>query len=155
MGGKMRRAEQISAVVLFVLSVLLGREALHLSYWAGPHVPGPGFLPFWVAAGLMVGAVGVLVAGRRNREGDVAWFANREARARLLFLALLTTLLVFAVWPLGMLLAIGLYLLIFLMIFMPGRWAIIVIMAVVTPLAVHLIFERWLLVPLPKGVFGF
>jgi len=45
----MRRAEQISAVVLFVLSVLLGREALHLSYWAGPHVPGPGFLPFWVA----------------------------------------------------------------------------------------------------------
>ncbi|MEI8190033.1 MAG: tripartite tricarboxylate transporter TctB family protein [candidate division NC10 bacterium] len=151
----MRRADRISAVVLLVFSVLLGREALHLNYWAGPQVPGPGFLPFWVAAGLMVGAVGVLVAGRRNREGDVAWFANREARARLLLLALLTTLLVFAVWPLGMLLAIGLYLLIFLMIFMPGRWAIIVTMAVVIPLAVHLIFERWLLVPLPKGVFGF
>ena len=151
----MRRAERISAVVLFVFSVLLGREALRLSYWTAPHVPGPGFLPFWVAAGLMVGAVGVLVGGRRNPKGDVAWFANREARARLLLLALLTTLLVFAVWPLGMLLAIGLYLLIFLMIFMPGRWAIIVTMAVVTPLVLHLIFERWLMVPLPQGVFGF
>ena len=151
----MRRAEQISAVVLFVFSVLLGREALRLSYWSAPHVPGPGFLPFWVAAGLLVGAVGVLVAGRRNPARDVVWFANREARARLLLLALLTTLLVFAVRPLGMLLAIGLYLLIFLMIFMPGRWAIIVTMAGVTPLVVHLIFERWLMVPLPQGVFGF
>ena len=151
----MRRAEQISAVVLFVFSVLLGREALRLSYWTAPHVPGPGFLPFWVAAGLMVGAVGVLVAGRRNSDGNVAWFADREARARLLLLAFLTILLVLAVWPLGMLLAIGLYLLIFLMIFMPGRWAIIVTMAVVTPLVVHLIFERWLMVPLPQGVFGF
>lgn len=151
----MRRANQISAVALFVFSFFLGREALVLKYWAAPHVPGPGFLPFWVAAGLMMGAVGVLATGGRNPERDVAWFANREARARLLLLALLTTLLVFAVWPLGMLLAIGLYLLIFLMIFMPGRWAIIVTMAVVTPLAVHLIFERWLLVPLPQGVFGF
>jgi putative tricarboxylic transport membrane protein len=155
MGGKMRRADQISAVVLFVFSIFLGLEALRLSYWAGPHVPGPGFLPFWLAVGLMVGAVGVLVAGRRNPEGDVAWFPSRDARARLLLLALLTTLLVFAVWPLGMLLAIGLYLLIFLMIFMPGRWAMIVTMAVATPLAVHLIFERWLKVPLPQGVFGF
>src|SRR5512134_1104212 len=148
MGGKMRRAEQISAVALFALSVLLGREALHLSYWTAPHVPGPGFLPFWVAAGLMVGAVGVLVGGRKNPDRDVAWFADREARARLLLLAFLTILLVFAVWPLGMLLAIGLYLLVFLMIFMPGRWAIIVSMAVLTPVAVHLIFERWLMVPL-------
>lgn len=151
----MRRAEQISAVVLFAFSVLLGREALHLSYWSAPHVPGPGFLPFWVAAGLMVGAVGVLVAGRRNPDRDVAWFADREARARLLVLVVLTTLLVIGVWPLGMLLAIGLYLLIFLAIFMPGQWAIIVPMAVLTPLAVHLIFERWLMVPLPHGVFGF
>jgi putative tricarboxylic transport membrane protein len=151
----MRRAEQISAVVLFVFSVFLGREAFRLSYWAGPHVPGPGFLPFWLAVGLMVGAVGVLVAGRRTPRANVSWFLNRDARSRLLVLALLTTLLVFAVWPLGMLLAIGLYLLIFLMIFMPGRWAIIVSVAAVTPLAVHLIFERWLVVPLPNGFFGF
>ena len=152
---KMRKTDLISAVVLLGLAPLIGIEARRLSYWAGPHVPGPGFLPFWLTVGLAVGAVGILVEGRLHPGENVAWFPSRDARNRLLLLTLLTTLLVFAIWPLGMLVAIGLYLLIFLMIFMPGRWVIILTMAIVTPLAVYLIFERWLKVPLPQGVFGF
>ena len=151
----MRRTDLISGVVLLGLAPLIGAEARRLSYWAGPHIPGPGFLPFWLAVGLALGALGVLVEGRRSPVQGVAWFPSRDARSRVLLLILFTTVLVFAIWPVGMLVAIGLYLLIFLSIFMPGRWVIILAMPVATPLAVYLIFERWLKVPLPQGFFGF
>ncbi len=151
----MRRKDLVSAIVLLGLAISIAIEARNLSYWAKPQVPGPGFLPFWLAVGLAVGAVGILIEGRLSPAQDAPWFPTAAARNRLLLLALLTTLLIFGVWPLGMLVAIGLYLLLFLGIFMRGRWPVILTIAIAVPLAVHLLFERWLMVPLPHSAFGF
>ncbi len=151
----MRRADQVTSLILLGLAVFLGLESRRLSYLSAPGVPGPGFLPFWLAVALAVGAAGILME-RRGKAGDGAmWFPSREAVGRVAALTLLVGALAFAIKPLGMLLAVGLYLLVFLTMYLPGRWPLILSAAAGTPLALHVIFERWLKVPLPSGFLGF
>lgn len=151
----MRRANQVSAVILLGLAVFLGLEGRRLSYWGAPGIPGPGFLPFWLAVALAVGAAGILVEGRGKAGDGAMWFPSREGMGRVAALAILVGLLAFAIKPLGMLLAVGLYLLAFLKMYLPGRWPLIFFTATGTPLALYVIFERWLKIPLPRGFLGF
>lgn len=151
----MRRADQICAVLLLTLAFFLGFEARRLSYWGAPGVPGPGFLPFWLAVGLTVGAIGILMEGYRTTLGSVVWFPSRDGLVRVSVLACLTGAMAIAIQPLGMLLAVGLYLLAFLAIYTPGRWLTILTTAGGTPILLYIVFERWLKVPLPHGFLGF
>lgn len=151
----MPRADQTCAVLLLALALFLGLEARRLSYWGAPGVPGPGFLTFWLAVGLAVGAIGILVQSRRKDPGSVVWFPSRDGLIRVSVLACLTGAMAIAIQPLGMLPAIGLYLLIFLAIYTPGRWVAILGIAGGTPIVLYVVFERWLKVPLPRGFLGF
>ena len=153
----MRKPDQISAVIILGLGVYVGLEGWRLAYWADPevHVPGPGFLPFWLGVGLVVGGVGILLETHWTPLGSQPWFPSRDALVRVVVLIFLMGLLTLAMNSLGMLLALGLYLLVFLAIYTPGRWLLILLMAVGTPVTVHLVFERWLKVPLLQGFLGF
>ncbi len=151
----MRRVDQICGFIFIVLSVFLGLEARRLGYWGRPGVPGPGMLPFWAGVGLAVGALGVLFESRWKSKDTMTWFPNRDVLARISMIIFLTVSLVFAIKPLGMFLSIGLYLLIFLTIYTPGRWLLILCTAAGTPLMLQVVFERWLKLSLPRGFFGF
>jgi hypothetical protein len=142
-------------VILLGLAFVLGREALHMTYSDASHVPGPGFLPFWLALGLAVGAVGILLERRWKTLRSIAWFPSRDGMGRVSILTALTVLLVFAIRPLGMYIAVGLYLLTFLAIYMPGRWLAIFLIAAGSPLTIYLVFERWLKVLMPRSFLGF
>jgi hypothetical protein len=74
---------------------------------------------------------------------------------RVSILTALTVLLVFAIGPLGMYIAVGLYLLVFLALYMPGRWPAILLVATGSPLMIYLVFERWLKVLMPRSFLGF
>jgi len=63
--------------------------------------------------------------------------------------------LVAAIEPLGMLLAVGLFLLIFLAVYLRGQWPAILLIAGGTPVCLYLIFEKWLKFTLPRGFLGF
>jgi len=150
----MRRADRVTAVFLVGLAIVLGLEARRLAYWAAPRVPGPGFFPFWLAVGLALGALGIVAESRWHGPDPLIWFPSREHLRRVGILTLLTGLLALAISPLGMLAAVGLYFLAVLAIYTPGRWLLISLTAIGTPLALHLIFERWLKIPLPRGFLG-
>jgi putative tricarboxylic transport membrane protein len=151
----MRWADQLTAMILLGAAFVLGREALRLSYSDASHVPGPGFLPFWLAVGLAVGAAGMLLERRWKALRSSAWFPSRDGMFRVSILTALTVLLVFSIGPLGMYIAVGLYLLAFLAIYMPGRWLVILLVATGSPLTIYLVFERWLKVLMPRSFLGF
>ncbi len=156
----MRRKDLISALVLLAGAVGVGIEAWRLGLWSGPGIPGPGFLPLLLAIGLAVGAGGILVeaalAGADNAAGGGAgWFSDRAAITRLAVLLACIVALVAAVEPLGMLPAVGLFLLVFLSLYLRGRWPAILLISGLTPVCLHLIFERWLKFTLPRGFWGF
>ncbi len=151
----MRRTDQISSLVLLAGAGFVGLEAHRLAIWSGPGIPGPGFLPLLLAIGLAVGAVGVFLEGTLARTGGAKWFADRESILRLTVLLGCIGALVAAIEPLGMLLAVGLFLLVFLAIYLKGHWPTILFIAVGTSVSLYLIFERWLKFNLPQGFLGF
>jgi uncharacterized membrane protein YvlD (DUF360 family) len=108
-----------------------------------------------LAIGLAVGGVGILLESYWNAPRDFVWFSSRDSLLRVFVLACLTGALAVAIKPLGMLLAIGLYLLIFLGIYIHLRWPLILLIAAGIPLGMHLMFEIWLKVSLPRGFLGF
>jgi putative tricarboxylic transport membrane protein len=151
----MRRTDQISSLVLLVGAGFVGIGAHRLAIWSGPGIPGPGFLPFLLAIGLAVGAVGVFLEGALTGTGGAKWFADRQSILRLAVLLVCIIALVAAIEPLGMLLAVGLFLLVFLGIYLKGHWPTILFIAVGTPFCLYFIFERWLKFNLPRGFLGF
>jgi hypothetical protein len=146
----MRRTDQISSLVLLAGAGFVGIEARRLAIWSGPGIPGPGFLPLLLAIGLAVGAVGVFLEGTLTKAaGGEKWFTDRESILRL------AVLICCIAEPLGMLLAVGLFLLVFLTIYLKGHWLAILLIAGGTPFCLYLIFERWLKFSLPRGFLGF
>ena len=152
----MRNTDRISALVLLVGAGFVGVGAYRLSIWSGPGIPGPGFLPLLLAVGLAVGAVGIfLEAAKAKTEESRKWFTGRDAVLRLAVLLACIIGLVAAIQPLGMLLAVGLFLLVFLAIYLKGRWLAILLIALGTPCFLYLIFVKWLKFTLPEGFLGF
>jgi hypothetical protein len=151
----MRRTDRITSFIILAGAVFVGLEARRLAIWSAPGVPGPGFLPLLLAIGLAIGAVGVFLEGTLARTGDSKWFPDRASILRLVVLLCSIAALVAAIAPLGMLLAVGLFLLVFLGIYLRGHWPAILLIAGGTPVCLHFIFERWLKFSLPQGFLGF
>jgi len=152
----MRKTDRISALVLLVGALFVGIGAYRLAIWSGPGIPGPGFLPLLLAIGLAVGAVGIFLEGTpAGADGAVKWFTDRESILRLAVLFVCIIALVAASEPLGMLLAVGLFLLVFLAIYLKGHWLAILLIAGGTPCCLYLIFVKWLKFSLPQGFLGF
>jgi len=151
----MRRTDQISSLVLLAGAGFVGIGAWRLNIWSAPGVPGPGFLPILLAVGLAVGAVGVFLEGTLSKTGDAKWFVDRASTVRLVILMCSIAALVAAIEPLGMLLAVGLFLLVFLASYLRGHWPAILLIAGGTPICLYLIFEKWLKFSLPRGFLGF
>jgi putative tricarboxylic transport membrane protein len=151
----MRRTDQISSLVLLAGAGFVGIGAWRLDIWSSPGVPGPGFLPALLAIGLAVGAVGVFLEGTLATTGDAKWFVDRDSTVRLVILMCSIAALVAAIEPLGMLLAVGLFLLVFLAIYLRGHWPAILLIAGGTPICLYLVFEKWLKFSLPRGFLGF
>ena len=152
----MRRSDRITSFVLLVGAGFVGIGAHRLAIWSGPGIPGPGFLPLLLAIGLAVGAVGVFLEATLAKTVDSPkWFPDRESLLRLVVLMCCIVALVAAIEPLGMLLAVGLFLLVFLAIYLKGHWLAILLIAGGTPCGLYLIFAKWLKFTLPQGFLGF
>ncbi|OGB92770.1 MAG: hypothetical protein A2Z31_07155 [candidate division NC10 bacterium RBG_16_65_8] len=152
----MRRADQITAIVLLLGSILLMRESKQLPP-SGTFGPGPEFLPFWLGALMAVLAV-LLFASAWRRAATPA-----EARAfpslRVLVpigstLAGLAVYILSLEW-LGFLLGTGLLTAFLLGVVEGERWSITLVVAVLNSVALQVIFRTLLGVSLPTGAFGF
>ncbi len=152
----MQRRDLMSALVLFASAAGVGIEAWRLGVWSASGIPGPGFLPLLLAIGLAIGSAGVVLEALLAGTGSSPpWFGDRASIIRLAILMGCIAGLVAAIEPLGMLLAVGLFLLVFLAVYLRGQWLAVLLIAAGTPVFLHLIFERWLKFTLPRGYWGF
>lgn len=147
----MKRGTQISAVILLLLAAYIIAMSIKGLGYKLNGLPGPGYVPFWIAVFLVIFALGILWEAKRLPGDSI--FTQRTLKALALltaagvvaiilapFLGLLTSLALIAgvlTWLLG------------------GSWkqAIVVIAAV--GICFNLLFQRLLMVAFPKGPFGF
>jgi hypothetical protein len=151
----MRLAELLTAAVLMGLGGVVLADAVRLGIGWGEEGPRSGFFPFWLAALLTATAALLFVRAWRSAPGPP--LVTRERLRPVL--TVLGPLVAFVVlidppgpWPgLGLYTASGLYLA-FSMRWVGGhRWTTVLLVALAVPVLAFLVFERWFLVPMPKG----
>ena len=151
----MRLADLVTASVLMLLGGVVLYDALRLGAGWGSDGPQSGFLPFWLAMLLLLVSLAIFVQALVRGLGPA--FVTREKLRPVLQVVLPMAGFVVLIDPPGLPQGLGLYVAaaIYLAFYMRwvGRhdWRAVVAVAVLVPVVTFLVFERWFLVPMPKG----
>jgi putative tricarboxylic transport membrane protein len=156
----MRVADLVTALVLIGLGGVVLVDALRLGIGWGTDGPKSGFFPFWLAT-IMVATSGlILVQAARGRTTRA--FATRAQLRPVLAVLLPAAGLVLLtggvsvgeitiVPGLGLYVAAAFYMAFYMRWVGHHAWATTVALGLGIPLATFIIFEKWFLVPMPKG----
>jgi putative tricarboxylic transport membrane protein len=146
-----RWPELIVAAVLMLLAVLVIIDSLRVGTGWAEDGPRSGYFPFYIGVLLLLSSGSVLVGQLLRWRREDPEFAERSQ------IGLVVSVLVPMVVYVGLIALLGIYLASLALIgyFMRrhGRygWPLTGSVAVGVPLFFFIVFERWFLVPLPKG----
>ena len=145
-----RWPELLVALFLMVLAMLVITDSLRVGTGWGDDGPRSGYFPFYIGLALLASSAGVAVGALRQ-------WARHEAFAEKPQLRSVWAIL----WPMtvyvGLITVLGIYIssivLIGYFMLRHGKHnvALTAAVAVGVPLVFFVVFERWFLVPLPKG----
>jgi hypothetical protein len=150
----MRKADGICGLVLLALGVLMVYDARRYGIFGwGPAGPEAGLYPFLLGLGIIVGSLiilGQLLLRRRAAEPGEA-FMPPGALKPVLCVAVPAALMVFLTQFIGLYLAAGLYLAVYMRWIGRNGWIKVLAFSILLPLAGYVVFEKWFLIPLPEG----
>ena len=124
-------------------------DAVRLGFGWGQDGPRSGFFPFWLAL-IMVIVCGVIFAqaawGGREKS-----FVSREQLGPVLKVLWPATAAVALMHFIGLYVASALYMGFYMRWVGRHSWAAVLLVALGTSIGAFLVFEKWFLVPMPKG----
>jgi putative tricarboxylic transport membrane protein len=118
--------------------------------WQEGLGPGPGYFPFWVALVLGVSSLINLVAAV-CAPGPSGVFVSLRPFGRVLAVLIPSFAFVALIEYVGIYVASAIFILAFMLVIGRENFFRALAVAVLVPLALFMMFERWFLVPLPKG----
>ncbi|MFQ5848311.1 MAG: tripartite tricarboxylate transporter TctB family protein [Candidatus Methylomirabilales bacterium] len=151
----MRRAEVTCALGLVALAVIFAWYARELPIgWVPGAGPGGGFFPFWLS--VIMGAVAVAVGVQGFMRGSAPRHAAKrffvEGGLRQVFLVAIPGLVMVALIDIiSTYVAAIIFLLFYTRCIGKHPWRTSFLVAIVVPVGIFLLFEKFLLIPLPKG----
>lgn len=128
-------------------------SSLKLGY-LNDGTPGAGFFPLWISGALAVSAAVLLGQSILRQDSHGSWLPDREGLRRAAYVAGATISAVALTKFLGLLIALGLDMGFLVLVLDKHRWYTVLGAAVLTPVFVYLVFQKWLMVPLPTGFLG-
>lgn len=151
----MLRAELACAFGLVVLAVVFAWYAQELPIgWVKGSGPGGGFFPFWLS--VLMGAMGVAVGvqgflrGSAPRRAAKPFFAEGGLR-QILLIAIPGFVMVSLIDVISTYLAAAIFLCYYTRWVGKHSWPIVLLVTFAVPTGIFLLFEKFLLIPLPKG----
>ena len=150
----MRRLDLIKGIVLFIFSLIVCYESIHLPLWSGKK-PGPGLFPLFLGITLgFLSLVFIIVKGfRQNKEAVPLWADQRNRKRILLAFGMLISYAI--VLPfLGFLVSTFFLIFFLLSLFYSGKWITLGIASFFISLAFYIIFQVLLKIQLPYGILG-
>lgn len=147
----MRKAEMAVAGVIFLWALSVLYEAGKLNIGWGLNGPEAGFFPFWLGSGLACCSASLFIRAARSSAG-AARFVGREGLMGVLKVGLPLACFIGLVYGVGFYVGAVLYIGYYTRVAGHHRWPVVGGMTLGIPVLIFLLFERWLLVPLPKGL---
>lgn len=149
----MRTADIVCAVVMLLIGLLVMGDSIRLEIGWGMEGPRAGFYPFVMSLGVVVGSLIVLVQAiqRKGIARSTAPFIRREAIKPVLQVVIPATAMVALTHVLGLYVAAGLYMAVYMRWIGRHRWLTVLALAVGLPALSYVVFERIFLIPMPAG----
>jgi len=149
--GPSHRSVEIGVALLIALIAAIGiYGSLRVGIGWGAEGPKAGFFPFYVSLIVLISCAVNLVNIVREDTGG-ALFAQWAQIRQVMSVVIPTAFYVFAVPYLGMYVSSGLLIGVFMKWIGRYRWVTVLAVAIGVPVITYILFERWFLVPLPKG----
>jgi putative tricarboxylic transport membrane protein len=149
--GPSHRSVEVGVALLMALLAVIGIVgSLRAGIGWGPEGPKAGFFPFYISLIVLVSCVFNIIIVLRvytGREVFAEWGQLRQVMS----VVIPTTVYVFAVPTIGIYVASGLLIGVFMKWIGRYSWLVVLPIAIGVPIATFILFERWFLVPLPKG----
>src|SRR5262245_21756439 len=149
--GPTQRSVEIGvpvAMAVFAAIVIVG--SLQAGIGWGAEGPKAGFVPFYV--GLMILGANIINFGAAIAErSDKRLFAEWGQLAKVMSILVPTSIYVALIPWIGIYVASALLIAVFMRWLGRYGWALVAAISVGMPLVTFVVFERWFLVPLPKG----
>jgi putative tricarboxylic transport membrane protein len=151
----MRRAELLMAVVLGLFSAYLMWKSAELPIgWIPGEGPGGGAFPFWLAAGMLLSTVWILVRALRGltpqSQSSEPYFDSQSAVLIGLVVGALVLMIALIHW-IGVYGAIPLFFVFYMKIIGRHSWLQTAVFAILAPIVTFFFFEILLHITLPKG----
>jgi hypothetical protein len=151
----MRTADLVTATLLMALGGIVIYDAVRIGVGWGNEGPRSGFFPFWLAALMVAISAAIIIQALVSRSKKP--FVTRDRFVPVFkVLAPIAGFIVVTDPPgpwsgLGLYVAGGLYLGFYMRWVGRHDWRSVVALSVAVPVISFFIFEKWFLVPMPKG----
>ena len=154
-----RTMDIVVALLLLGGSAIVIFDSARIGFnWRDGEGPAPGYFPFYVAVILALSSTINLVRAvlRKEKGGDES-FVSKPAFGRVLSVLLPTLAYVALIGGIGPIPGLGIYvasaifIAAFMMVFGGDSVVKSVLVGIAIPFVLFFMFERWFLVPLPKG----
>lgn len=153
---KMKKADQITAIVLLLFSAFIIEESSKMTLQV-EFAPGYGFFPFWL--GILMAVLSIMLfvnAWQRPAALDEeAPIPGRQALINVAIILGALGLYAFLMEPLGYVIDTLILVCLLLGVVEREKWLTTGVVAVAITGALYVIFQVLLGVPLPKGPLGF
>jgi hypothetical protein len=146
-----RTMEIVVALLLLAGCAIVIYDCTRLGFgWREGEGPAPGYYPFWVATVLGVSSfINLLSALRGHGAGEV--FVSLRPFGRVLAVLIPSVIYVVLIEYIGIYVASAIFIFSFMILVGRENPLKALPVAIVVPLALFFMFEKWFLVPLPKG----
>ena len=155
-----RTMEIVLAAILMTIGAIAIYDSVNIGFGWREDGPAPGFFPFWVGITLVLSSAMNLMSGVRAKSASRT-FVTKLQFSRVLAVLVPSMIYVGAIGGIGLgpiqIPGLGLYVAsaLFIALFMMfiGKESPVrsVIVGILVPLVTFFMFEKWFLVPLPKG----
>lgn len=149
----MRRADAVCALGVLLLAAVVTAEGWRLGIGWSTDGPQSGFFVFYLGVALGLASMVVLVQTGRGAGASVPGrpFLKRSQVRPVATVLAPAAGMVLLTHATGLYVAGGLYLAVYMRWIGRHSWPVTVLLGVGVPVVTFLIFERWFLVPMPKG----
>ncbi len=149
----MRKGDIVCAAVILCIGLLVMWDSIRLNIGWGMEGPQAGFYPFIMSLGVVIGSL-VILAQAFQRKGvskSDQPFIPRGALQPVLKCVLPAALMVFLTEWIGLYIAAGLYLAVYMRWIGGHRWRTVLVLSIAIPAASYVLFDKVFLIPMPEG----
>ncbi|HWT77813.1 MAG TPA: tripartite tricarboxylate transporter TctB family protein [Candidatus Methylomirabilis sp.] len=152
----MRKADAIVALIILAIGIVVLYDAVRLGIFGWTiSGPAPGMYVGLLGTGVTVGSLLILwQTFRKGRKGAPNKpFIQPGGLKPVLYVSVPAAVMVLLTEFIGIYIAAGLYLAIYMRWIGSHRWITVAAVSILVPLVSYIVFERIFLIPLPKGMF--